>query len=196
MRGGIVAIEVAVGGGNRQLAALRHRIARIGGQIGQAGLELRRIGDGRPEIVGEIERDLDVFPQSSPQQPNDAGDQLVRRDALGAQRLLAGEGEQPAGQLGAAQRSFDRFLHQLDDLVVVFDQRPGEIEVAQDHSQHVVEIVRHPAGQIADRLHLLRLAQLFFGADAHADVADRRGDQDAFGTFQRAQHQFDRKLAR
>src|SRR5208282_5210462 len=35
-----------------------------------------------------------------------------------------------------------------------------QIAIAQDDAQDVVEIMRHAAGQLADRLHLLRLAEL------------------------------------
>ncbi|MGO7580484.1 hybrid sensor histidine kinase/response regulator, partial [Rhizobium ruizarguesonis] len=36
----------------------------------------------------------------------------------------------------------------------------GEIEVADDDRQHVVEIMGDAAGQLADRLHLLQLTDL------------------------------------
>ena len=40
---------------------------------------------------------------------------------------------------------------------------PGEVDPADHHRQHVVEVVRDAAGQLADRLHLLDLAKLGFG---------------------------------
>ena len=40
---------------------------------------------------------------------------------------------------------------------------PGEVDPADDDRQHIVEIVRDAAGQLADRLHLLDLAELGFG---------------------------------
>ena len=43
---------------------------------------------------------------------------------------------------------------------------PGEIEAADDDREHVVEIVGDAAGQLADRLHLLDLAQLRLGGGA------------------------------
>ena len=50
--------------------------------------------------------------------------------------------------------------------------RAEELQVAADDLQHVVEIVRDAAGELADRLHLLRLAQLRLGRRA---FGDRRG---------------------
>ena len=56
----------------------------------------------------------------------------------------------------------------------------GHLQVADDAGQDVVEVVGDAAGQLADRLHLLRLPQLGlelgmlgFGASARTDVARR-----------------------
>ena len=49
----------------------------------------------------------------------------------------------------------------------------GGIDIAGDDGQQIVEIVGDAAGQLADRLHLLRLAKRFFGLLA---VGDRGGD--------------------
>ncbi len=48
---------------------------------------------------------------------------------------------------------------------------PGEIEPADDHGKHVVEVVRDAAGQLADRLHLLHLAELRLGGGALGRLA-------------------------
>ncbi len=40
--------------------------------------------------------------------------------------------------------------------------RQQQVAVAIDHGQQVIEVVRHAAGQAADRLQLLRLKQFFF----------------------------------
>ena len=66
-----------------------------------------------------------------------------------------------AGALHVGQRPVDR-------------DRPGShvvqhrLGVAEDDRQQVVEVVRHAAGQPADRLHLLRLPQLLLEAGAAA----------------------------
>ena len=44
--------------------------------------------------------------------------------------------------------------------------------VALDHREHVVEIVRDAGGQLADGLHLLRLAQLGLQVQPVGDVLD------------------------
>jgi hypothetical protein len=42
--------------------------------------------------------------------------------------------------------------------------------VALDNGEDIIEIVRHTAGKLADRLHFLRLAQLGFEILALRDV--------------------------
>jgi len=37
-----------------------------------------------------------------------------------------------------------------------------QLGVANDGSEQVIEIVRHAAGELTDRFHLLRVPQLFF----------------------------------
>ncbi len=51
---GIVAVDLAVGGGDGQPPAIRHRIARVGRQVGQRRLKLGRVGHHRADIIGEI----------------------------------------------------------------------------------------------------------------------------------------------
>jgi hypothetical protein len=46
---------------------------------------------------------------------------------------------------------------------------------AGDHRQHVVEIMRHPAGELADRFQLLRLLQLALGLLHVGDVVKHDG---------------------
>jgi hypothetical protein len=68
------------------------------------------------------------------------------------------------GVLGALQRHGDRLLQRL---ALGGVGRPGlgchaalhEVQAADDHGQKVVEVVRDAAGELADRLHLLRLPE-------------------------------------
>src|SRR5207249_10303289 len=95
--------------------------------------------------------------------------------------LLAAEGQQlPRERAGALRR--------LVDLERVRAPRIGRLEradeqvgVAADRGQEVVEVVRDPAGQAADRLHLLRLAQLLVSrAELGLDAAALdRGPEDS-----------------
>ena len=82
----------------------------------------------------------------------------------GQQRLGAGEGQQAAGQRGGAGRAFHRVVevhHHLAPRAVEAAQ--GKVDAADDDGEHVVEVVRDAAGQLADRFHLLDLAELGLG---------------------------------
>ena len=87
------------------------------------------------------------------------------------QRLLAGEGQQMLGQIGAA---FGGFVDQLGDgreLRLIGDGLLQDADGAGDDGQDVVEVVRDAAGQLADRVHLLRLPQLGFRGLLFGQVA-------------------------
>ena len=80
--------------------------------------------------------------------------------ALGGLQLLAtGEGEQLRRELGAAVDGAEGDPHiALRALIGRFQARQ-QVQVAGDHLEHVVEIVGDAAGEAADRLEFLRLAQ-------------------------------------
>ena len=58
-----------------------------------------------------------------------------------------------------------------------------EFQASQDHAEQVVEVVRHPAGELAHRLHLLRLQQLRLGLLAPRDVAHGADEAPAAGAL-------------
>ncbi len=87
--------------------------------------------------------------------------------------MLSRERQQPpdqrSGTLGGAARGVERADDALVGLGLALQPPQREIDVAQDGGEQIVEIVRDAAGQPADRLHLLRLAQRQLG-----DLATRR----------------------
>ena len=112
----------------------------------------------------EIDLDRDPLAERAVEQVGHAADQLAAVDALGQQRLGAGEGQQAAGQRGGAGRALHRIVEVQSDLAArAVEPAPGEVDAADDDRQHVVEIVGDAAGQLADRLHLLDLAELRLG---------------------------------
>ena len=58
--GGIRRRQTRVGGLDREVAAMRHRIARIQCQIEQRIADLRRIGIGQPDVRRQLRRDMDL----------------------------------------------------------------------------------------------------------------------------------------
>src|ERR1700722_13119099 len=96
------------------------------------------------------------------QQIRHAGDQSIYVDGLRVQGLTSREGEEALGQGGrpprAIQRPFDGFF---DPHGVCRCQTAYRIEIAHDDLQQIIEIVRDPARELPNYLHLLRLPQSF-----------------------------------
>src|SRR5579883_1413468 len=84
--------------------------------------------------------------------------------------LLAREGQELLGQLGAALCRLHRALEELH-LLSTGDAGGKPLEIAEERRQQVVEIMRDAAGELADRLHLLALPQRFFRLLLLGDIA-------------------------
>ena len=102
---------------------------------------------------------LDLLADEAAQQVLQFGQNVVELQHLRAQRLAARERQQLAHE---ARRAIGVLL----DLHDVLEGRIGrpvvgqqQVGIADDGGQHVVEIVRHAAGELADGLHLLRLRE-------------------------------------
>ena len=71
----------------------------------------------------------------------------------------SGEGEELAGQPRRAVGCVGAGLHVALAFRIVDLASLQDVGGAADHRQHIVEVVRDPAGQLPDRFHLLRLAK-------------------------------------
>ncbi len=160
------------------MAAAGHGIARVEDEVEERGLDLVGIGQGRPQLGGELLADLDMLAHGTMQQVVHADDDLIEVDRLRAQLLAAREGEELLRQLlGAARRQRGR-SHQAQQARLVAELALEQLEIAGDHREHVVEVVSDAAGELAHRLHLLRLTQRVLDAPPlgrlaqEADAAD------------------------
>ena len=160
---GVVLVEHDVPGFERQLAAVRHGVARIQGEVEDRGRELAGIDQGRRGIVREHRFDFDLFAERRPQQPRGIDDQGVDVGAARLQRLSTGEGQQMLGQVGAPRRGGADHVGDLGEMRPVLDRLAEDFDGAGDHGQNVVEVVRDAAGELADGFHLLRLPDLGLG---------------------------------
>ena len=104
------------------------------------------------------------------------GDQPVGVDHLRRQRLLAREGQQALVRLAARLAASQRGFHVCADIDLAARQLAlHQVHGADDDRQHVVEVMRDAAGQLADRLHLLHLADLRLGRLARGDLLPEAG---------------------
>ncbi len=110
---------------------------------------------------GDIASSIDdVLAQGSHKQPDDRADHLVDIGTLGLQGLAARECQQSPREVRPAQGRIQSIAHQFVGHRVLGADFAQHIEIADDDCEQIVEVVRQTAGKLADRLHLLRLAQL------------------------------------
>ena len=121
----------------------------------------------RPPAIDGL--DFDAFAQRPAQHVVDAADQAAEVDDLRRKRLSSSERQQLRGELRSARDGGDRGLQPLLGARIAGDVATEQLQVAADDLQDVVEVVRHAAGELADGLHLLRLAQLRLGLRAFGD---------------------------
>ena len=129
---------------------------------------------GFPQSGGSHGLDLNVLAQSRAQQFRHFRDHAVGVDRLRRQRLLARECEQALGQRGGAFGGLHGGVDETADAEFVgLHAPPHHVERTDDHAQHVVEVMGDAAGQLADRVHLLRLAQLALGLFPLIDLSEQ-----------------------
>ena len=142
-------------------AAIRHGVARIDDQVDQGNLKLGDVDFHRPCCDGNMDRQPFTATDA-------AGEDLAKRCKLlgnvGGGRidvLATREGQELPGQRRAAlRRELYRFGSARGSWVVGNPLFQRLDMSAHDHEQ-VVEVVRNPAGQLAECIHLLRFGQLF-----------------------------------
>ena len=128
-----------------------HGVAGVDREVDDDLLELAGIGADRAEVAAVLDDQLDGLAEQPLQQMRHLGDHVGKLEHLRAQRLLAREGEQLAGQAGGAVRVR---LDLLDVVIVAVARRVAhqhQVAMADDRGQDVVEVVRDAAGELADR---------------------------------------------
>ena len=165
--GHVALVQPGVGSFDGQAAAVGHRVAAIDRQVEDGVFQLVGVDMGAPQPTSQHRFQQHRAAQRMAQQVGHAGHQLVHVHRFGLQWLLAREGQQPLRELRGAAGAVARRFHVAGGAgVFAHVAARQQVERADDHRQHVVEVVRDAAGELAHRLHLLRLAQGFFGAQA------------------------------
>ena len=151
---------IDVSGADRQGAAALHRVARVDRQIDDDLFELALVDLGKTEIAPVHDLELDIFADQAAQEMRQLDQHIGDVDDARLQGLLPREGQELAHEVGGAVG----VLLDLHDVGKgrVARPEPHQQEIAEaDHrGQQVVEVVRHAAGELSDRLHLLRLGEL------------------------------------
>ena len=164
----VCVVHLHVGGLDSQVAAARHGVTRVDGEVDQDLPDLAGIGQHAAQVGGQVVGQLDVLTEGAAQQVQYLGDQVVEVQHARLDNVAAGEGEQlasePGGPLGG-----DLDLHQIGADGLPLDLRgvfacflTGERGVGGDDAEEVVEVVGHASGQLAEAFHPLGLVQLRF----------------------------------
>ena len=94
--------KLDIGGGDGELPALGHRIARVDREVQQRVLELRRIDQAFPQAAGHHRLELDRLAEGPVQHVVETAHEAAEIDHLGLERLPPAEGQELRGELGAA----------------------------------------------------------------------------------------------
>ena len=157
------------GRGDEEPPLAVHRVAGVDREIHDGGVELARIGMNPERFAGEIGLDRDPRAEQRARHLAHAAEIGDDVEGFGPERLPTGEGEQLTGQPGRAGRRVGNRLEVAAAAVFGETGPTQEIDRAADDGQQIVEVMGDSPGQLADRLHFLRLAQLLLrlGAPAH-----------------------------
>ncbi len=168
--GGGGGVQGFAGGFNAQLAAIRHGVAGVQRQVEQGVFQLVRVGHHHQIVFVGKRGDGDGLRQRAAHQLGHAANQAVDLHRLRLQRLLAREGQQPLDQLDAALRRLHGRVEVIAHFAALAQLLAQRLQIAGDHGEHIVEVVRQAAGELADGFHFLRLHQRGLGAALFGDV--------------------------
>ena len=102
----------------------------------------------------------------------ESADDLVHVEPLGEQHLLAAEREQLPRQRRCMGGGLPDLVDVVGARVALVEGVREQLRIARDRREHVVEVVGDAAGELADRLHLLRLPQLLLELLLLGDVEE------------------------
>ena len=176
----VARVDEGVAGLDRQPARAGHGVLGIDDEIEDRRLHLARVDLDLPESGAVDDFEIDVLAERPPEEIRHAGDQLIDVGQLGIERLAPREGQQPLRQHRRALRAVrgvgDHARQSLARGVAPGLQAAlGDLQIAADDGEQIVEIMRDAAGQLSDRFHLLRLPKHVLGlAPVHALLRQRQ----------------------
>src|SRR6185503_10441981 len=171
MPAGELGIEMNVGGRDSQRSASRHGVARIDRKIQDQLVDLTHVRLHPVEVRPGDNLEIDVFVDDPTQHLVNFSNHRVQVQYLRRGDLLSTERQQLPRQAAA---SFACLLDLFDvgkDARLDIGPSEEQLAVTENGGQQIVEVVRDSAGQLADRLHLLRLEELSFQPLLFGDVA-------------------------
>lgn len=145
------------------MAAGRHGVSGVDREIENSALEFIGVDFRRPQIRGQHGLQMNMRAQGAVKNRRHPVDERIDVEGLRIERLNAGKRQQPANErrraIGAVHRRVDQ---RVEPPFVSAELAPQYVEARDDDAEHVVEVMRNAAGEMAERFELLRLAKLRF----------------------------------
>ena len=137
-------------------------------------LEHAVVGHDAPWLRGGSQGDFDAGVEGGGEDALDLGEHVVGIARLEVHAAAARETEQLFDEVGGALAGPDGMAEVLavDEMGRVVELEIDQGEVAEDAGEQVVEIVGDAAGELADGLHFLRLAQALLEVALVGDVLE------------------------
>ena len=159
----------------RELAAVRHRVAGVEREIEQRGGELARIDQRRPGVAREHAcRSRSCSPSVGRSSLAASITSALTSTSRGCSGCLRAKASRCWVRSAPRSAASSIILAIGGELRPVGDGFGQDLDRAGDDGQDVVEVVGDAAGQLADRLHLLRLAELRLRGAASRSGRGRR----------------------
>ncbi len=153
-----------------QIAPLRHGVASVHRQVHHHLLQLPGVSQDVARVLVQIQLERHLLPDEAEEEILEPSEEPVQVNDPRLHDLAAAEGEELRGQGGRPRGGASNLFQVRDDSGVRVrgrarsHVRDRQLGIAPDRHQQVVEVVRDPARQTTDGLHLLRLAELFLQA--------------------------------
>ena len=147
-------------GFNGQQPALRHSVTSVDGQIHEDLAELAEIDLDEADLGIERGAENDVFTEQALQHALHVLDHNIEVEHLGLQHGATAVGEELAGESSGACAGLQDGLDAGAQLVAGGQIGENHFAVTRNDGEQIVEIVRHPACQLADGFQLLGLVEL------------------------------------
>src|SRR5271157_2885111 len=149
-------------GGDSDNSATRHGISGIECKVHNYLLDLSSVSSHTTCLLAQDDREGDILAENPTEHLLRLLEKLPQVDDLGLDHLLPAEGQE---LLREGSRPLGGILYDIqvaeDGLSVIRVALHHRAE-PKDHLQHVVEVMRHPAGQSTEALEFLRLQHLRF----------------------------------
>src|SRR5262249_256929 len=167
-----------VSGLDRQSPPFGHRVPCIDCQVDNDLLNLARIGFHSAQALHGVSDQLDIFTYQTAKHLVHVCYNDVQIEDLWLQELLAAKSEQLPRKRCCPFPGFTDLSDVLVNRIVLSQMHQCQIRIAVDCGKQIVEVVSTPAGQSADGVHLLGLAEFFLELMRPRNVPRNQGRSD------------------